>query len=347
MAAVETAPPAATPVPINSLIIKNLTAEQIQRILNGDDSPIEVGGVRCTKVTLSRCSPILQAEKAAAALASAPPEVKAAGRAEILTMLRTASSSASGAIIGRIIARLNLPDEQVAYNEGHLQRARELMAKALADCALCIIDAVEFFEKFVADVYETVDPRGRLAYRLIIRAGGEELQIVLRHSDFVSRGKKKKPKVPEPLNDLLRARLGIEINGKNAEDLLTLVELHAKPDHLHDEIVLKTALRQLLKSPRLQPLSYHGVWCRDGLLYIPTHLAAEVVDALAHQFGNKFAFTKLCKKFGLFAEPHYKYYTPKDFDCKTENCARAYLFDASKVAEFLELPIEAVCPSEA
>jgi hypothetical protein len=221
------------------------------------------------------------------------------------------------------------------------------MLQAYVDCAVCIVDASEFFEKFVAGVYTFTDPRGRLAYRLVVKAVGEELQITLRPSDFKGRGKAKKVKVPEVLNDILRARFSIEIDRKSAGDLLTLVELHAMPDTLHEEITLKAAFRQLLKSPRLPPLSYYGIWCGGGLFYVPTHLATEVADALAHQFGNKFALVKLSRKFGLLAEPYYRYYTPRDFNCKTENCARAYVFDAARLAQFLELPLEAVCGPEA
>ena len=341
-------PAAATPASaVNNIVTKKLLPEQIQRILNGDDSPVEAGGVLCQHVKFTRCSPALQAEKAAVALAGAPPEVKAAGRAEILTMLKAAAPAINRAVISRIIAKLNLPDEPVTYNEEHIHRARALMAQALADCAVCIVDVVEFFEKFVVDVYRLTDSRGRLAYRLVVKAGEEELHVVLRPSDFFTRGKKRKTKVPEPLNDLLRARFGVEIDGKNAVDLLALIELHAKPETLHEELALKVALRQLLKLPKLPPLSYYGIWCKDGLLYVPTHLAAEVIDALAHQFGNRFAFTKLGRKFGLFAEPYYKYYTPRNFECKSANCARAYILDASKVAEFLEVPPEAICGSEA
>jgi hypothetical protein len=314
--------------------------------LSGDDSPVEVGGVRCLKVAFSRCSPALQAEKAAAALAGAPPEVKAAGRDEILTMLRTAARIINSAVAGRIIARLGLPDEVVSYSEEHVQRARELMLQAYIDCAVCIVDAIEFFEKFVAGVYTFTDPRGRLTYRLVVRVSGEELQIALRPSDFKGRGKAKKMKVPEALNDVMRVKFGIEIDGKSAGDLLALIELHAEPDTLHEEITLKAAIRQLLKLPRLPPLSYHGLWCKDKFLYIPTHLAAEVADALARHFGNKYAFAKLCRKYGLFAEPYLRYYTPHDFECRSENCVRAYVLDVSKVAEFLGLPQEAICGSQ-
>jgi hypothetical protein len=342
------APPAAAssaPV-VNNIVTKNLLPEQIQRILNGDDSLVEVGGVRCLKVVFSRCSPALQAEKAAAALANAPPEVKAAGRAEIMALLKAAAPTASHAAAGRIINKLGLPDEVAAYNEEHLQQARALIAQGLANCAICTVEAGEFFEKFVAGVYAFNDPRGRLTYRLVINVGNEEFQIAVRPSDFRGRGKAKKLKVPEVLNDILRAKLGIEIDRKSAGDLMALIELHALPDNLYEEVTLKAALRQLLKLPRLPPLSYHGVWCRDGLLYVPTHLVEEVADSLAHQFSNKFALARLCRKFGLFAEPHYRYYTPRDFNC-TENCAKAYAFAVSKVAEFLGVPPEAVCGPEA
>ncbi len=346
IAAAEAAPPAPAPV-VNNIVAKNLTPEQIQRILNGDDSPVEAGGVRCLKVTFSRCSPALQAEKAAAALANAPPEVKAAGRSEITALLRAAAPHASHVTIGRIISRLGLPDEPIMYDESHVLRARELMARALADCAVCIVDAVEFFEKFLASIYQFTDSRGRLAYRLMIKAHDEEeLQVVLHPSDFRGRGKSRKLKVPEALSDVLRARLGVEIDAKTASDLLALIEIHAEPEVLREEITLKMALRQLLKLPRLPPLSYYGLWCKDNLLYVPAHLAAEIADSLAHQFGNKFALVKLSRKFGLLAEPHYRYYTPRDFSCRSENCARAYVFDVSKVAEFLGLPPEAICGSE-
>ena len=337
-------PPA--PVLNNNLVTKNLTAEQVSRILGGDDSPVEVGGVRCLRIRFSRCSPALQAEKAAAALAGAPPEVRAAGRDEILTMLKTAARNINNAVMGRIIVRLGLPDGIVPYTEEHVQKARELMLQAYIDCAVCIVDAVEFFEKFVSGVYTSTDSRGRLTYRLVVKAGGEELQIALRPSDFKGRGKAKKVKVPETLNDILRARLGIEIDEKSAGDLLALVEMYAAPDTLYEELVLKAAFRQLLRLPRLSPSSHHGLWCQHGLLYVPTHLVAEVVDALARHFGNKYAFSKLCRKFGLFAEPYLRYYTPHDFDCMSENCARAYVFDVSEVAKFLELPPEAICGSQ-
>ena len=340
-------PPAAAPASaVNNIVTKNLLPEQIQRILNGDDSPVDVGGVLCQRVKFTRCSPALQAERAAAALAGAPPEVKAAGRSEIMALLRAAVPAAVNTVMGRVIARLNIPDEVVAYGEEHLQQARLLMMQALAECAVCIVDAGEFFEKFVAGVYTFTDPRGRLTYRLVVKAGGEEFQITLRPSDFKGRGKAKKVKVPEALNDILRARFGIEIDKKGAVDLLALVELHAAPDTLYEEITLKAALRQLLKLPRLQPLSYHGLWCQHGLLYVPAHLAAEVADALARHFGSKYAFVKLCRKYGIFAEPYFRYYTPHDFECRSANCARAYVFDASKTAEFLELPPEALCGSQ-
>jgi hypothetical protein len=332
---------------VNNIVTKNLLPEQIQRILNGDDSPVDAGGVICQHVKFTRCSPALQAEKAAAALASAPPEVKAAGRDEILTMLKTTARNINSAVVGRIITRLSLPDEVVSYSDEHIQKARELMLHAYVDCAVCIVDASEFFEKIVAGVYTFTDSRGRLTYRLVVKASGEELQIILRPSDFRGRGKAKKVKVPEALNDILRVRFGIEIDMKSAGDLLALIELHAAPDTLYEEIILKAALRQLLKLPRLSPLSYHGLWCQHGLLYAPAHLVAEVVDALAKHFGNKYAFTKLCRKYGLFAaEPYFRYYTPHDFECKSVNCARAYVLDVSKVAEFLELPPEALCGSQ-
>jgi len=340
-------PAAAAPAPVvNNIVTKNLTPEQIQRILNGDDSPVEVGGVFCQHVKFTRCSPVLQAEKAAAALAGAPPEVRAAGRAEILTMLKAAARNVDSAVVGRIITRLSLPDEVVSYSNEHLQKARELMLQAYVDCAVCVVDASEFFEKFVAGVYTFTDPRGRLTYRLIVKAGDEEFQIILRPSDFKGRGKAKKVKVPEVLNDILRAKLGVEIDRKSAVDLLALIELHAVPDTLYEEVILKVALRQLLKLPRLPPLSYHGLWCQHEFLYVPAHLIAEAVDALAKHFGNKYAFTKLCRKYGLFTEPYFRYYTPRDFECRSANCARAYVFDASKVAEFLELPPEALCGSQ-
>jgi hypothetical protein len=341
-------PPAAAPPAsvVNNIVTKNLLPEQIQRILSGGDSPVEVGGVLCQHVKFTRCSPALQAEKAAAALANAPPEVRAAGRAEILTMLKAVARNVNSAVVGRIIARLNLPDEVVTYSEEHIQKARGLMLQAYVDCAVCIVDASEFFEKFVAGVYMFTDTRGRLTYRLVVKASGEEFQITLRPSDFKGRGKAKKVRMPEALNDILRARLGIEIDKKSAGDLLALIELHAVPDTLYEEITLKAALRQLLKLPRLQPLSYHGLWCQHGLLYVPAHLVAEVVDALAKHFGNKYAFTKLCRKHGLFAESYFRYYTPHDFECRSANCARAYVFDVSKLAEFLELPPEALCGSQ-
>ena len=47
-------PPTPAPVLNNNLVTKNLTAEQITRILNGDDSPVEAGGIRCLKVRFSR-----------------------------------------------------------------------------------------------------------------------------------------------------------------------------------------------------------------------------------------------------------------------------------------------------
>jgi len=219
--------PALAPVPRTNLVVKNLTAEQIQRILSGGDAPVEVGGVRCLKLAFSRCSPALQAEKAAAALASAPPEVKAAGRAEIMAMLRAATSAAGSEAISRLISRLGLPDEQAAYGEEHIQQARELIAQALAECAICVADAVEIFEKFVETVHATTDRRGRHAYQLIIRAGGDEIQVLLRPSDFRGRGRSKNLKVPEVLNNIMRDRLGIEIDQKSAGDLLTLIELHS------------------------------------------------------------------------------------------------------------------------
>ena len=339
-------PPAAAPAPRNnSLITKNLTADLIQHILAGDETPAEVAGVLCTKITLSRCSALLQAEKAAGALADAPPEVKAAGKAEISALLKAKAPTVSEVVLRRIIARLGLPDEPLPYGEAHVQQARVLMAAALADCAVCVVDPVEFMEKFVGAVYQAHDSAGRLVYRLVLRVGDEELQVALRPSDFRGRGKaSKKLKVPEALNDVLRARLGVEVAPKSAGDLLALIEMKADPETLHEELVLKAALRQLLlKAPKLPPNSYRGLWCADGLLFVPSNLAAEIADALAKQFGNKFAFTKLGRKFNVFAADYYRYYTPVDLNCQKPNCAQAYVFDIAKLAEFLQVPPETIC----
>jgi hypothetical protein len=312
-------------------------------VLAGDEAPAEVGGVLCAKITLSRCSPLLQAEKAAAALADAPPEVKAAGKAEVMALLKARAPTASEVVLKRIIARLGLPDEPLPYGEAHVQQARALMAQGLADCAVCVIDPVEFMERFVAAVYQAQDSAGRPVYRLVLRAGNEELQLALRPSDFRGRGKSKKLKVPEALNDVLRARLGVEVAPKGAGDLLALVEMRAEPEALHEELMLKAALRQLLRAPRLPPNSYHGLWCADGHLFVPTSLAAEIADALAKQFGNKFAFTKLGRKFNVLAEDYYRYFTPIDIECQKPNCAQAYVFDVAKLAEFLQVPPETIC----
>jgi hypothetical protein len=312
-------------------------------VLAGDEAPAEVGGLLCTKVTLSRCSPLLQAEKAAAALADAPPEVKAAGRAEVMALLKAKMSTASEVVLRRIVARLGLPDEPLDYGDAHIQQARALMAQALADCAVCTIDPVEFVEKFVAAVYLAHDSAGRIIYRLVLRAGDEELTVALRPSEFRGRGKSKKLKVPEALNDVLRARFGVEITPKSAGDLLALIEMRAEPEILREELIFKAALRQLIKGPRLAPNSYHGLWCDDGLLFVPTNLAAEVVDALAREFANRFAFTKLGRKFNVFAEDYYRYFTPTDIECHRPNCAYAYVFDVAKLAEFLQIPPETIC----
>lgn len=338
-------PPAAAPAPrSNTLITKNLTPDLIQHVLAGDETPAEVGGVLCARITLSRCSALLQAEKAAAALADAPPEVKAAGKAEVMALLKAKASTASEVVLKRIIARLGLPDEPLSYGEAHVQQARTSMAAALVDCAVCVIDPVEFVEKFVKAVYQAHDSAGRIVYRLVLHVGGEELQITLRPSDFRGRGKSKKWKVPEALNDVLRARLGVEIAPKGAGDLLALIEMRAEPETLHEELIFRAALRQLLlKAPKLPPNSYHGLWCADGQLFVPTNLVAEVADALARHFGNKFAFTKLGRKFNVFAADYYRYYTPIDLKCQKPNCAQAYVFDVAKLAEFLQIPPEAIC----
>jgi hypothetical protein len=312
-------------------------------VLAGDEAPAEVGGVLCAKITLSRCSPLLQAEKAAAALADAPPEVKAAGKAEVMALLKARAPTASEVVLRRIIARLGLPDEPLPYSEAHVQQARALMAQGLADCAVCVVDAVEFVEKFVSAIYLAHDSSGHIIYRLFLRAGDEELQLALRPSDFRGRGKSKKLKVPEALNDVLRARLGVEIAPKGAGDLLALLEMLAKPETLYDELIFKAALRQLLRAPRLPPNSYHGAWCADGLLFVPTNLVTEIADALARQFGNKFAFTKLGRKFNVFAADYYRYYTPIDIECQKPNCAQAYVFVVDKLADFLQVPPEVIC----
>jgi hypothetical protein len=41
-------------------------------------------------------------------------------------------------------------------SEEHIQRAHALMLQAYIDCAVCIVDAVEFFEKFVSGVFAAV-----------------------------------------------------------------------------------------------------------------------------------------------------------------------------------------------
>ncbi|MCC6021129.1 MAG: hypothetical protein LM577_07175 [Thermoproteaceae archaeon] len=345
-----TAPDDAMAAPAPALAVNNITPknkllpppEVLERALAGDSGPVEVGGVLCQRLALSRCSPLLLAEKVAEALRECPDEVRAAGRDEILALLR-ARARASDVLLMRIVRKLGLPDEPLQYSHEHARLAHEIALQALADCAVCVIDAVEFFEKFVADVFEGRDGRGRPVYTLVVRAGGEEFSVSVRPGEFRGRGKGQKLKVPPALNDALRAKLGIEIDQRSAGDLLTLIELHAKPDTILEELALKQALRQILRLPLLPERSYHGRWCRGGLLYVPSRLLGEIVDAFALRFRSRQAFTRIAKKLGVLAERHYVYYTPGDFDCGGKNCAAAYVFSVERVAGLLEIAEEEVC----
>jgi hypothetical protein len=177
-------------------------------------------------------------------------------------------------------------------------------------------------------------------YKIVIAAGGDEddITVIVSHGAF-RRGRK--IVVPPELNDTLRASLGVEIDPKMGLDLLALLESMAKPDDTDELVALRQALRAILDVPVLQPESYRGRWCRDGLLFVPYRAIAHVVDALALKYGNKHALLKIARRFGVLAPTHFYRYTPVDFDC--EKCGYAYVFLVEKVAELLGIAEREVC----
>jgi len=324
--------------------------------------PVDLGEVQCLRVE-ARCSALLQVEKAIDKLAGEPPEVRVAGRDEIMALLKTLPRPVGDLVVRRAIVRLALPDEQVTYTDEHIMRARRVIQEALADCFVCVVTPAEFVEKFVKKVYTVKDRRGRLAYKIIIAAGGDEdgdtgvashgafrgddeddntdedgITVVVPHGAF-RRGRK--IVVPPELNDVLRASLGVEIDPKMGLDLRTLLESIAEPDDLDELVALRQALRAILDVPALQPGSYRGRWCRDGMLFVPFRAIAHVVDLLALKYGNKRALLKIARRFGVLAPAYFHRYEPVDFDC--EKCGYAYVFLVKEVAKLLGIAEREIC----
>jgi len=303
--------------------------------------PVKLGDLQCVKIR-NICTPWLRAEKALERLADQPAEVRSAARDEIVALVRTLPRPASDILLRRVIDRLALPDTPLTYSKEHAELARRIVSESLADCLVCVVTPVEFMLKFVREVYEAQDRRGRLVYRIVVAPPDDndgEFVITVPHSAF-RRGKR--IAVPSELNDTLRAKLGIEIEPKLGLDLRTALETHAKPEDVEAFVLLRQALRVIIATvPAMPRESLHGRWCRGGKLYVPYKVIGHIVDKFTLRFRSKHAFLKIARRFGVLDHDHAYRYAPADADCGA--CGYAYVFDADRFAELLGMAPQEIC----
>ena len=327
------------------LIARLLTPEIIEAALRQPDVSVTLGDVQCLRLKPA-CSMAAMAEKMAGALANQPVEIRAAGRVELQVFLRNfVKRDIADYVLRRIINMLNLPDDPVQYVKEHEEAARRVMHEALAGCVVCIITPTEFVEKFVKEVYAARDRRGRAVFKIVIKTGGgddDERTITIPHSAF---RRKKKIVVPPELNDALRMELGVEILPQMGVDLRSFLENIAKNDYVEQQVMLVTALgRTVAQLPLLGQYTDRGRWCVGGKMYVPLKLINDIVGAFAIKFGNKHAFVKIARQFGVLDADHLIRYTPEGSRCN--KCMSAYVFNVEKVAELLNTTVEEICGEE-
>jgi hypothetical protein len=254
--------------------------EVVRLALSGAEGPYQVGDLLCRTISFDRCSPAVRLEKIVEALAAEPLEVRAAAAGEIQAALGE-FTELSPYLRAKVVRRLALPDEPINFGEEHRARAAEVIEHVVAECAVCVVDVFQFYDKFVDEVILAQDSRGRAMYLLAVKSPDGSLTVKLPKSelcwDFIDKDNPGKPRVvtvctvPEELNYVLTAKLGVALYSKEdlekdyalratgllknveraplhviGKNLLSLIELNAQPDLLAREIALRQALRELL-----------------------------------------------------------------------------------------------------
>jgi hypothetical protein len=363
--------------------------EVVRLALDGEEGPYQAGDLICRAITLDRCSPAVRLEKIVEALASEPLEVRAAAAGEIQAVLGE-FVELSPYLRAKVVRRLALPDEPVKFEEAHRVRATEVVERVTAGCAVCVVDVFQFWDKFVEEVVLAQDSRGHAVYLLTIKSPDGSFVVKLPRSalcnDVIDEKAPGGPRVvticsvPEELNYILIAKLGIALYSRKdlekdyvirktnplwkhesaplhvlGKNLLSLLELHAKPDLLAREVALRQALRELLTKggagavPVLYKNSVFGRWCENGYLYIPTRFFGEIIDAMAVRFGSRRAFIATAQYLGLLRQPSWRFrYTPAPedgFNCPPKNpaCGYAYVFKVAALADFIGVSEKELC----
>jgi len=254
--------------------------EVVRLALSGAEGPYQVGDLLCRAISFDKCSPAVRLERIVEALAAEPPEVRAAAAGEIQAALG-GFAEFSPYLRAKIVRRLALPDEPVEFNEEHKARASEIIERVSAECAVCVVDVFQFWDKFVDEVILAHDSRGLAVYLLVVKSPDGSFVVKLPRGalcrDVVDKDDSGRPRVatvcgiPEELNYVLSAKLGVALYSKEdlekdyalritgllenieraplhiiGKNLMSLIELNAQPDLLAREIALRQALRELL-----------------------------------------------------------------------------------------------------
>jgi len=191
----------------------------VEELLKRKESgPVAFCDLYCLKVR-SDCSPYFQAQLAVEALSAEPVEVRAAGFDEVLSLANALPAPLAERLIREAVEKLALPDADVAYTDEHVSRAKAVIRNALASCITCVVDAREFFSKFVRGVYEIRDRRGHVKKYEIVLSTDDEVTV-----SRVAFRRGKRIRVPREFNDMLQRKLGVVIDDQYAEDLLRLLE---------------------------------------------------------------------------------------------------------------------------
>ena len=249
------APPASVVAPPSEMEKENInkfrpSPADIQLALTGAEGPFKVGELLCRRIVFDRCELVVRIEKIASALEREPPEVRAAAAEELTPVLKTLAEF-SPYFVNKVRARLALPDEPVAVSEADRARADEIFASALAECATCVLDVPQFWDRYVDSAVITQDSRGQHVFLLYIKAPEGVFVVKLRRHDICSPQKSKrrgkaaengneggdkddenspgKPKefcaVPDELNYLLSLKLGVALySWKDLEEDAVLIE---------------------------------------------------------------------------------------------------------------------------
>jgi len=230
----------------------------VQLALSGADGPFKVGDLLCRRIVFERCWLTVRIEKIVAALEREPVEVRAAAAEELAPLMKTLAEF-SPYFAEKIRRRLNLPDEPVAVSEADRARASEVSARALAECATCVIDVIQFWDKFVDSAIITQDSRGRHVYLLYVKAPEGLFAVKLRKNEICGRtvfkkrggaakngeegdegdeessaGKSEEKvlcSIPDEVNYLLSVKLGIALySQKDLEEDALLIRAKKKPE---------------------------------------------------------------------------------------------------------------------